>query len=408
MLKLNFIAKIHRYLGLFLALNFFILSLTGTILIWKHELESSHQEETEITKTNLSPSQLSSLEKKLTQKRSDILIQTMAIQENNNTVFLFIPKGKSEKDVEIMQFNARGEIIDNEKHRSTILDFIMDLHANLFLGKKGTLLLGVLSLFLLLSIILGYFASFKLKKISKLSSLKIKKIYLHSLLGKKVLPWLLLVVTTGAIISFSDIMVGIFFKTSIPQTSNTKSLYLQRAPISHVLSTLNSQKALEEMKVQYVFYPNSKFSSPALYSVLMRNKETKNPKLVVLDAKSGNIQQIINLPWYLLTLLASMPLHFGDFGGVFLKVIWTIFGLISTYIPVSGILIFLRKKKANKTISSYNVPEKASPLKEVTLTVLFMTTFIYTYISEEILIGSLVLLILLTIDWYKILINLKK
>ena len=37
----NTIFKLHKILGLFLALNFLTLSLTGTVLIWKDELTTS-------------------------------------------------------------------------------------------------------------------------------------------------------------------------------------------------------------------------------------------------------------------------------------------------------------------------------------------------------------------------------
>ncbi|WP_170217176.1 MULTISPECIES: PepSY domain-containing protein [unclassified Variovorax] len=42
------------------------------------------------------------------------------------------------------------------------------------------------------------------------------------------------------------------------------------------------------------------------------------------------------LAWDLSSLLLSQPLHFGDYGGLPLKVIWTFLGLITSSVLASG------------------------------------------------------------------------
>ena len=50
------------------------------------------------------------------------------------------------------------------------------------------------------------------------------------------------------------------------------------------------------------------------------------------------------LPWYVATLLISQPLHFGDYGGMPLKIIWAILDIITIAVLITGLYLWLRRK----------------------------------------------------------------
>ncbi len=52
------------------------------------------------------------------------------------------------------------------------------------------------------------------------------------------------------------------------------------------------------------------------------------------------------LPWYLRILELSRPLHFGDYGGLPLKIIWGLFDIVLIVVLVSGLYLWLSKRKS--------------------------------------------------------------
>jgi uncharacterized iron-regulated membrane protein len=44
-------------------------------------------------------------------------------------------------------------------------------------------------------------------------------------------------------------------------------------------------------------------------------------KPALIDASNGQLTDSRELPWYVKSLLLSQPLHFGDYGGMPLKII---------------------------------------------------------------------------------------
>jgi uncharacterized iron-regulated membrane protein len=51
------------------------------------------------------------------------------------------------------------------------------------------------------------------------------------------------------------------------------------------------------------------------------------------------------LPVYLQALLISQPLHFGDYGGMPLKVIWAALDLLTIIVIGSGLYLWLARRR---------------------------------------------------------------
>jgi uncharacterized iron-regulated membrane protein len=44
-----------------------------------------------------------------------------------------------------------------------------------------------------------------------------------------------------------------------------------------------------------------------------------------------------NMPWYVVALLIPQPLHFGDYGGMPLKIIWAVLDIITIVVLMTKI-----------------------------------------------------------------------
>jgi uncharacterized iron-regulated membrane protein len=51
------------------------------------------------------------------------------------------------------------------------------------------------------------------------------------------------------------------------------------------------------------------------------------------------------MPWYITALLVSQPLHFGDYGGLPLKIIWAALDLLAIVILGSGIYLWWKRRR---------------------------------------------------------------
>ncbi len=73
---------------------------------------------------------------------------------------------------------------------------------------------------------------------------------------------------------------------------------------------------------------------------------------VLVDASTGALTDSRELPWYLKVLLGSQPLHFGDFGGMPLKIFWAAFDVLTVVVLGSGLYLWLTRHNARKRRAS--------------------------------------------------------
>jgi len=107
-----------------------------------------------------------------------------------------------------------------------------------------------------------------------------------------------------------------------------------------------AQAAAPSMEPAFLGIPGSFFATPHHYMVFMRGDTALTARLlkpVMLDAVTGKLTDGRSLPWYLTAILIGKPLHFGDYGGWPLKVIWTLLDLVTIAVLVSGLYLWLRR-----------------------------------------------------------------
>ncbi len=66
----------------------------------------------------------------------------------------------------------------------------------------------------------------------------------------------------------------------------------------------------------------------------------------MIDAETGAMVRAPGLPLYLRALQVSRPLHFGDYGGMPLKILWALLDLATIVVLSSGLYLWFAKRKA--------------------------------------------------------------
>jgi uncharacterized iron-regulated membrane protein len=109
-----------------------------------------------------------------------------------------------------------------------------------------------------------------------------------------------------------------------------------------------AKAAVPDMTPSFVAFPGSLFSSSHHYMVAMHGDTPLTSRLikpVLVDAQTAELTETRDLPWYVTTLLVSQPLHFGDYGGVPLKIIWALLDIAAIIVLGSGLYLWVARNR---------------------------------------------------------------
>jgi uncharacterized iron-regulated membrane protein len=191
----------------------------------------------------------------------------------------------------------------------------------------------------------------------------------HNLAGIVLVTWTLVVGFTGVINTWADLVIKYWqFDQLAAMTAQHKDSPVVMNPASINEAVRVAIKAEPAMKPSFVAFPGTLFSSKGHYAVFMRGDTPLTSRLLkpaLVDAQTGKMTDSRDMPWYVATLLLSQPLHFGDYGGMPLKIIWAILDIITIVLLVTGLYLWLRRRKSGvsleRTVASVSALEPQAP-----------------------------------------------
>jgi uncharacterized iron-regulated membrane protein len=247
---------------------------------------------------------------------------------------------------------------DFTKHFTYIM---FRLHVDMFAGLPGKLFLGLMGILFCVAIISGivvYAPSMRKLRFGTYRRDRariVRWLDMHNLVGIVLVMWTLVVGFTGVINTWADLVIKIW---QYGQLAEMTAAYRDRAPPTR-LSSLDAAvrtalQAEPAMKPSFVAFPGTTFSSKSHYIVFMRGNTPLTSRLLkptLIDAETGALTDSRDLPWYVSTLLISQPLHFGDYGGMPLKIIWAILDIFTIVILVTGVYLWLRRHRSAVSVA---------------------------------------------------------
>ena len=262
----------------------------------------------------------------------------------------------SEDDTKFVMVDARtANVLHEPKFDEGFMHIMFRLHVDLFAGLPGMLFLGLMGLLLVVAIVSGVvlYAPFMRRlafgEIRKDRAPKLKRLDTHNFLGVATLVWALVVGTTGIINAWADLVIKYWqFDQMSAMTAPYKGLPAPTKLASLQASAEAAQAREPNMKLGFIAFPGTDFSSPHHYGMFMRGKSPITSRLfkpVLIDVQTAKLADSRELPWYLATLLISQPLHFGDYGGMPLKIIWLVLDLITIVVLWTGLMLWWKKRK---------------------------------------------------------------
>jgi uncharacterized iron-regulated membrane protein len=248
-----------------------------------------------------------------------------------------------------------AQILGEPATDGSIMQFILELHAELFLGVGGGVFLGTMALLLVGSIVSGvvlygpFMRKLSFGAVRRDKSRRVTWLDLHNLLGIVTVAWMLVVGLTGAINTLAKPLFDVWRAQELPRLLapyRDKTIVTQPGSVEIAVET--ARRALPDMELASVLFPSTRFGSPRHYVIWTRGKTPLTSRLftpVLVDAETGQLVSARGLPWYLRGLEISRPLHFGDYGGMPLKIIWALLDLITIVVLGSGLYLWFARSR---------------------------------------------------------------
>ncbi|MFT3728721.1 MAG: PepSY domain-containing protein [Terricaulis sp.] len=262
--------------------------------------------------------------------------------------------GVAENDLHFASFDrTSGAHVPPNSGGSAVTAFLLKLHTDLFLGLPGMLFLGAMGVLFVAAIVSGVvvYAPFMRKLpfgiVRTAKSPRVKWLDLHNLLGVVTVAWVLAVGLTGIINTLATPIIAVWKAQQLSALMVGRGGEPRPAHPSSLDAAVHAAvAAAPDMQLQFVAFPGSTFSTDHHYAVFLHGKTPLTAQLitpVLIDAKTGAFVGMQEMPWYAKALSLSQPLHFGDYGGLPLKILWALLDLITIIVLASGLYLWLTR-----------------------------------------------------------------
>lgn len=262
------------------------------------------------------------------------------------------------KDSHFAAYDARtAEMLPMKPFEGSLMSFFYRLHLDLFVGLPGTLFLGVMGLLFVTALVSGVvvYAPFMRKldfgTVRKTKNRRVKWLDMHNMVGVITLGWVLVVGATGVVNTLARPIL-MFWQSG--QLAEMVQPYKDKPTLEEFSSIQAAYdvavKAAPHMKPIFIAFPETAFSSKHHYAVFMAGNTPLTSKLLtpaLVDAETGKLTDMRPMPWYVSTLFLSQPLHFGDYGGMPLKIIWALLDLATIVVLGSGVYLWLGRRRSS-------------------------------------------------------------
>lgn len=366
---------VHKWTSLVCMVFMLLLCLTGLPLIFTHEIHHLAGDEIE-AQAMPEGTPRANLERVISAAqayRPGLVPLYLFAEEDAPDLWLVKLDTRVDTDESKAQFatvDARtAEALGAPTFGKGFMNILFRLHVDMFFALPGKLFLGVMGLLLLLSVISGLvlYAPFMRKldfgTVRRGKTQRVAWLDIHNLLGIVTLVWTLIVGGTGVINTLADLILKSWQNEQIQKLldGQTQSILApepthneaSRTDVQYVVT--RAEKAVPGMRVDMIAFPGTLRSTPKHFAVILRGNTPLTSRLseaVLIDPLTGEVLQAGTRPWYVTLLQLSQPLHFGDYGGMPLKVLWAWLDLITIIVLYSGLFLWWTRGMQSKEAAS--------------------------------------------------------
>ncbi|HKX79648.1 MAG TPA: PepSY-associated TM helix domain-containing protein [Novosphingobium sp.] len=358
----------HKWTSLICTVFLLMLCITGLPLIFHDEIDLATEEAPSFGLPGVGSSSNAAgllpldtvLKKALVARAGEVPVFMAFDNDQPAMTVTTAPRADSPADAMTIQLFDRstGKPI-GKVDESGVMHFILELHIDMFLGLPGMLFLGAMGALFVVALISGtvLYAPFMRKldfgTLRTSRSTRLKWLDYHNLLGVVALAWMTVVGLTGVINALATPIMQLW---QMGELADMTRAYARKEALppsrygSLDRAMAQARKALPGNTPQFIAFPGGAFSSDHHYAVFFQGGTPLTERLLtpaLIDAETGEFTVARPMPWYNQALSLSQPLHFGDYGGLPLKLLWAVLDLFTIVVLGSGIYLWLGKRRAS-------------------------------------------------------------
>ena len=261
----------------------------------------------------------------------------------------------SEAEMRLFSFNRlTGQPLGEIKDEG-VMSFLLTLHTDMFLGELGMILLGLVGGLFVLAILSGlvlyvpFMRRLAFGTLRHRRSPRVRRLDQHNLLGAITLGWALVIGLTGIINAFEHQVTDQWRNGALAEMvkghRNEQPLDPSRyTSLDQAIQVAKEGKS--DLSPQFIGFPGGDWSSPRHYAFFFQGSTPLTSHLltpVLVDAGTGRLTDVGSMPLLNQALMLSKPLHFGDYGGLTMKILWALMTLGTAWVFITGLFLWLGK-----------------------------------------------------------------
>ncbi|NGP87710.1 PepSY-associated TM helix domain-containing protein [Fodinibius halophilus] len=362
MVKQNLLS-IHKWLGLLAGIFILIMGISGSIIVFDDEIDDLINHEIITQPNSTQPVSVDKAYSSIVNTHPNWEIRFTNIPEQANRVI----------EAEIRRPNDRrylylhpvsGKILLDKASKTNFTHWMLKLHYSLHAGVIGETILFVAALMFIGSLITGIW--FYRKAIWRVCTFKIYPRFrdlkstsseLHRTIGVWALLFNFITALTGTIILFTIVSAHLTSKGPEP---------IPDPPSINVSIDSLLNKAVESypgFDPSYLMLPKQEGGTIRFYG----HTDTDWPihyrfsNYLQFNPNDGTLVHaffIKDKPIEMHLLSFIYPLHFGNWGGIIIKILYSLFGIAPAILSITGFIIWQKRNSKKKTIKQNRQKER--------------------------------------------------
>lgn len=353
---------VHTWTSLISTAFLLLLALTGLPLIFHHEIDHLLGDAPVLREMPADSPRLDlqQLVQAAEAHRQGEVVQYLGWEDdepNGVVAITAATAGTEPNSSHTFMLDARsGEPVAMPSANGGFMMTMLRLHVDLFAGLPGKLLLAFMGLLFVVAIVSGavlyapFMRRLEFGTVRRDRSPRTRWLDLHNLIGIVTLTWALVVGVTGVISACADLVIAAWRNESLAamvEPYRDAPPLTERAPATRLLEIAG--RATPGMAPDFIAFPGTRFSSEHHYAVFMKGSSHLTSHLwtpVLIDARTLAVTAIGERPWYMDALAMSQPLHFGDYGGLPMQLLWATLDVLTIVVLGSGLYLWWVRRRA--------------------------------------------------------------
>jgi len=355
---------LHRWSSLVATPFFLLLCITGTVLIFHEEIDRA---------LGYVP-QASAHGSGLVRTPGDAVAAVQAANPNQRVILVsrdedehpgllavyVAPKNDTgfEHAKAVWVDATTAQLLESADPDKTPTGIFLELHAQWFMGPLGEVFGALIALLVLISLVSGvviyapYVRNIAFGVLRRGAGPRLLQLDLHNFFGAVVLGWLFVVTCTGFLLGFGTIAQGVWSNTELKalksRLETPGELDREHPPIGFDQAFAAAVRAQPGWRPTQAVYPGTDLSTAQHYTVLLFGAKGIRERLfriALVNARTGSVDDVRDLPAYLQAIQLAQPLHFGDYGGLALKILWVACSWLALFITGNGAWLWWNRRR---------------------------------------------------------------